>query len=615
MAIVDQGAMYRAGLSRGSAGTNPQVEARIRRQQNLTQIGLGIVGAITEEGIKYGVEQLKNFKAKKKSQTAARNLSASKIPEGNPYLENDLLKIHDNIKNAKRAFRNAGTDEDKKAAQALVRRYEKALTNFNADLTTMQSWVPQAQGTLGVEAGTAGQDNKGGSKNISPAATTDGFINLAEQGNGRMGKLMFWDHDNDVMRVIRGGRWVEREDGTESYENLGIEQNKELKKKYEKYVKGFEEASPTTQLPGEGLSVVGGQYSFSPPNAPTAAGVYGDTETYETSGTEAMSYADWAQEENRNTLRTPTYSEVNFAKEEDRKMMDEYSAFKDEIYNAGYTDDQAKAKRVLNGKTKGEVFQKIDGYKEEVFKDFFFGGPGYNYSDRRATNESLAHLLLMNRGLIPPGSENSTEKSNTEWEGGLTGLKFQDMGPGTPYRQIAQEYLWSQLESNFNAGAEDYATDNAEDPNTDDGRKEETYVTTSRQDSQALEGALKTFDMNDLQNLKITKGYEVVEDEGKIIVRRLYDGMNMTPEGLDPNDRKKARNILYRYMPSIRTEHRQKGEVEIDTEGASKFGGKWYNKKGELLTNFNPPKESTAKELDWESMSMEEILSVIKEDK
>ena len=94
MAIVDQGAMYRAGLSRGSAGTNPQVEARIRRQQNLTQIGLGIVGAITEEGIKYGVEQFKNCKAKKKRQTAARNLSASKIPEGNPYLENDLLKIN-----------------------------------------------------------------------------------------------------------------------------------------------------------------------------------------------------------------------------------------------------------------------------------------------------------------------------------------------------------------------------------------------------------------------------------------------------------------------------------------------------------------------------------------
>ena len=43
MAIVDQSAMYRAGLSRGSTGRNPQAEARLRRQQNLTQIGIGIV--------------------------------------------------------------------------------------------------------------------------------------------------------------------------------------------------------------------------------------------------------------------------------------------------------------------------------------------------------------------------------------------------------------------------------------------------------------------------------------------------------------------------------------------------------------------------------------------
>ena len=592
MAIVDQSAMYRAGLSRGSTGRNPQAEARLRRQQNLTQIGIGIVGTIAEEGIKYGVEQLKEFKAKKDSQTAARNLSASKIPEGNPYLENDLLKIYDNIKSSKRALRKANTDEEKKAARASVRRYEKVLTNFNADLTTMQSFVPQAQGTLSVEAGTAGQDNKGGSTNISPAATTDGVINLAEQANGRLGKLMFWDHDNDVMRVIRGGRWTKKGDGTESYENLGIKQNKELKKKYSDFKKDF----------------LAKQQEFQ------------NEQGFIDTGSVLPSYKEWAQEQNQNTLRTPTYSEIKFAKEEDRKMMDEVDAFMNDIYNAGYTDKQAKAKRIFAGKTKGEVFQKIDGYKEDVFKAFFFGGPGYNYSDRRATNESMAHLYLMSRNanhdfssgigvddgdntnnFIPPGSPKSTPKSDTEWQGALTALKFQDMGPGTPYRQIAQEYLWSQATSRFESGGSDYITDNPDDGNNTgtDGRTEETkeleYVRASRLDSQALEDALKTFDINDLQGLKITEGFEIIEDQGKAIVRRISDGMNMTPEGLNPNDRRKARNILYRYMPNIRTEHRKKGEVKT--------------------VQNETDEQSSTEGLDWENMSIEEIMKVINEDK
>ena len=69
---------------------------------------------------------------------------------------------------------------------------------------------------------------------------------------------------------------------------------------------------------------------------------------------------------------------------------------------------------------KAETYNKIDDYTNSAFMDYFFGGPGYNYSTRTSSTESLAYKMLLSRNLdddpdndlIQPDSDNSTEESN-----------------------------------------------------------------------------------------------------------------------------------------------------------------------------------------------------------
>ena len=51
---IDQNAMYRAGLARGTTGRNPQVERQIARRERLVNIAYDVVGTVANEAIKDG---------------------------------------------------------------------------------------------------------------------------------------------------------------------------------------------------------------------------------------------------------------------------------------------------------------------------------------------------------------------------------------------------------------------------------------------------------------------------------------------------------------------------------------------------------------------------------
>jgi len=472
MAVVDQNAMFRAGLARGTTGRNPQVERQLAREERLINFGYDIVGSVAQEAIKDGFEGVQKFRNAKDSQTAAMNLALDKMPKENVGLQNDVRLIYKNYRDAAR--RSRLTFGKKRAkAKAEMGRYMNQMTSFNEYLEAYAHHAPKSQGTLAVVSGVAGENNKGGSVNMSAHAYGDQIRNTTEQANGDLGMLLNWDHENGVMRVMRGGKWIEDKDGKRSYVNMGIEENKELKKKYKAYKKDFESQQLNSVL-----------------NLPE-----GENDT-------PQSYQDWAQTQNKETLRNMKYSELKFAPPEDRTFMNDHLEVKKLYGKNGYTDDSWYNKET----EKLEVYQKIDGYNNNTFKDFFFGGPGFNYSNRRLSTGSLAYKMLISRNnddnpdndLIPPGSDNSTAESNTRWEGALTTLKMQDMSSGSDYRKFAQENLWTELEGIHDAAGKAYRRDNPKEPGKSDGK---SYVNLWGNQILAPQTATERHDYATVQNI------------------------------------------------------------------------------------------------------------------
>ena len=469
MAVVDQNAMFRAGLARGTTGRNPKVERQLAREERLINFGYDIIGSVAQEAIKDGFEGIKKFRNAKESQTAAMNLALDKMPKENVGLQDDVRLIYDNYRKAAR--RSRLTFGKKRAeAKAEMSRYMDQMASFNSTLEAYASHVPKSQGTLAVVSGVAGENNKGGSVNMSASAYGDQIRNTTEQANGDLGMLLNWDHEEGVMKIMRGGKWAEDKNGKRAYMNMGIEENKELKKRYKEYEKDFKQK---TDIERDEVDLTLTDQDF-----------LNQDVKWQKDAPKKLDYPEWAQTQNTKTLRNVKYSDLKFAPPEDRTFMNDHLAAKKLYGKNGYTDGSWYDKET----EKEEVYQKIDSYNNNTFKDFFFGGPGFNYSNRRLSTGSLAYKILISRNtnhdfssgigvddgdntnnLIPPDSENSTAESNTRWEGALTTLKMQDMSSGSNYRRFAQKNLWTELEGIHNAAGKAYRRDNPKDPGGGDG--------------------------------------------------------------------------------------------------------------------------------------------------
>tara|TARA_R110002012_G_scaffold111998_1_gene257368 strand:- start:1768 stop:3672 length:1905 start_codon:yes stop_codon:yes gene_type:complete len=429
---IDPNAMYRAGLARGTTGRNPQVERRVARQQNLINFAYGLVGTVANEAIKDSFESLEKFRNLKESQTAAMNLTSKKIPEGNIIgpngldLKGSIAKINDEFRDLNREIRR--TLSPKKRAQLKAERNAKQeeLHYINSQLTIQQSKVPGSQGMAGVEIGTSAVDEQEGRVRYSPAAYGEQLKNVGEQANLDLGRLMWYDHDEKVLKVQRGGKWVD-----DKYVSLSPEENKELIKEHKAYEKDFE--TQQLDLPEEERA-------------------------------KSLSLEEWAKTQPNKTLRNPKYSELKFARKEVKTMTNDDLAVSKDFRKLGYTGNTLDFEGM-----KEETYNKIDDYTNAAFEDYFFGGPGYNYSTRTSSTESLAHKMLLSRNadtdfsggpgvddgddtnnFIPPGSPaNGRSKAQIAaddllWQGAMTTLKVQDMSSGTDYRKFAQEKMWEK---------------------------------------------------------------------------------------------------------------------------------------------------------------------------
>ncbi len=432
---IDPNAMYRAGLARGTTGRNPQVERRVARQENLINLAYTVVGAVANEAVKDGFENIQKFRDLKESQTAAMNLTAEKIPQKNATLSASITRINNEVRAFDRKIRR--TLSPKKRAQLKAERAAKfkEMTNLNAELTTYKSHVPNSQGKMSVATGLSVENNQEGRARYSPAASGEAIKNVGEQATLELGENLFYDHDDcKCLRVYRGGKWVDKGDGTREYVSLDTSENEDLKKKYKLYEKSAKKASLSLD-PSKGGEIV-----------------------------PIQSYEEWVKTQNQKTMRTPKYSELKFAREEVKTMTNDDLAVSKDFRKLGYTGNTLDFEGM-----KEETYSKIDDYTSAAFEDYFFGGPGYNYSTRTSSTESLAYKMLLSRNagtdfsggpgvddgidtnnFIPPGSpangrsEERIAADDLLWQGAMTTLKAQDMSSGTRYRKFAQEKMWEK---------------------------------------------------------------------------------------------------------------------------------------------------------------------------
>ncbi|HBY67098.1 MAG TPA: hypothetical protein DEG69_04625, partial [Flavobacteriaceae bacterium] len=125
----------------------------------------------------------------------------------------------------------------------------------------------------------------------------------------------------------------------------------------------------------------GDQYSLGI-NTPAFGGAYDEQKLQEMTGTETMSYQDWAQTQDRGTLRNAEYSTLKFPKPEDRQMAEDYNSELSKNTTLAYKRDSLPWD-LISEDNKTEFNNRIDGYSDSTFKDFFFGGGAFDHSNRR----------------------------------------------------------------------------------------------------------------------------------------------------------------------------------------------------------------------------------------
>ena len=123
---------------------------------------------------------------------------------------------------------------------------------------------------------------------------------------------------------------------------------------------------------------------------------------------------------------------------------------------------------VQNGKN--EFAATVNGYSDAQFKDFFFGGYSYDYSNNRMTETAPAYILMKAEveeagGLDENGNFKEGFGPGTEdWEGQLLMLRGQSFVRGSEYRKQTIEQQWEIRKEKYEANQKAWRDDNPEDP-------------------------------------------------------------------------------------------------------------------------------------------------------
>jgi len=424
MGVIDPNVMYRAGLARGHKGRNIKVERQIRRRERLINFAYETIGKVATTAVHDGYKSFQKFRDQLDSPMAASLTQIDKLPKENAGLRQTIQTISDNYRKANRKA-HLSFGKKRRAAKAERQKWMTQMTDLNAALETYKVNAGKAQGMARVFTGVAGENNKGGNVNLNPGNQDFWNLNTAEMASGEMAQLLRWNMDGGYMEVARNGSWVDGQ-----YRDKNIENNKELKKKYDTYKKGFESKQKNAQ-----------------------DGVYpSDADPGGLANATIPSYQEWASTQDQSSITYKKYSDLRFGDGEDNAMEQLLTKTKSDMIT-GAKGENALDWSEVDAAGKLAFTGKINSFGDAAFRDFYFGGYSYDYSSNRMDETAPAYQLLLSRDLTP---------YSEEWQGALTTLKAQSMVKGSVFRQTVAEDQWNLMKDEYTKSRQKWLDKQAE---------------------------------------------------------------------------------------------------------------------------------------------------------
>lgn len=473
MGIIDTSAMYQAGFGSKTKGKSIAAEEKKAAEkkefwQGVTKTAFSVLGNAAIGQIKRNYAGMQVYRNKVDSSIGELSLRVDKMPKDNERLSKSIVDLGKLYSDAAQKA-SWGFGKKRSEGRQDMARYMKQLTDMNAALETIKIDREKAQLMYNVLSGKAGENNQGGQTTMNAGANIYSANNSLELANGDMHQRLNWNIDTGQMEVQVGGEWKEdkatnkkvymnkAETGTyEEYVASNQEMRSKLDKKYEKYV---------NEESGTGVSDANIQFRED----------WNKSQGFEAGWDATLSKEDWTKQnqENRGLVSTTLYSKLKFAEESDPATA-EYLAGQYEGYGAEADKRDSRSWADITDDDKVQFKMAIDGFSDNQFRDFYFGGFSFNHSNRKMAESAPAYIRLKEEdranGFL---NDDDTFKKgygpgSADWEGRLLSLKGQSFVSGSYFRNNTAEMVWDRMEDKYNKRRERYVENHPDiDPNND----------------------------------------------------------------------------------------------------------------------------------------------------
>ena len=522
MGVIDPNAMYKAGFSSEARVTTQQDAKRQKRADYwgvIAKEAYNVLGTAAIGQMKANYKQYQTMSNASESQMASVLMEIKKFPKDNEALVQDLADLKEKHRAATKTAA-VGFGKKRSKAKAAAAGYLQQLKDFDAWLNIVAENRLKAQGMAYINAGTAQATDEQGAMSPQTSGAAEG--NTLELATGNMNQRLRWNSETGQGEVEVGGEW--REDAASGKQKYS---DKAETGTYEEYVAENQEINiklkerQLASKPEQSEAVMGSRAQvdlagnpIETPYEESETGKYAK-ESLSLTPNPPMSREEWTKlnQENRGLVGTIPYSQLRFAREEDKTMGNNIMLLDTEFTKMALKKDSLDWEYISETQNGKKQFEgTVNSYTNSQFKDFFFGGFSYDYANSRMGETAPAYIFMKAED-EKRGNLNDDESfkegfgpGTKDWEGRLLTLKGQSFVKGSLYRQQVIDQQWDIRKEKYEANQKAYRDANPEDP-------------IWKQKGYANENAyLKTLDANDPDSEETLKyggfGYNPTETNG-----------------------------------------------------------------------------------------------------
>ena len=372
-----------AMMRAGFGRTSKGINPAANQHNKFWEKAATVVGSFAQKQIEQSFENLQEFKKQTDGQVGALNLMAIDAPS-----------FLGDIKGVKKAYDKGArmaslglTPQRRANGREIMAKYMAQLQKMSQYDKAFESSIPGSTAKTARLTGRSVPDGIESTARHNPGNTRSEILNTSEQANGRMKKLMRWDIDTGKMMIMRGGEWQKEENANGVMEDM-----------YMPFLM--------------------------------------KDETKETGGLEV-----WSE---------PTevaYDDIRFGGAENNLLQNKMAEIGGRLIESA-TDNEFNGmwgihKETLASELSG--FLNSEDMDENAFKDFYFGGFKFDYSNNRMTASAPAFQYLLEQDRIA----GNFDLEKNEWKKDENGNPM--YGPGTKDWETKLEVLKRRK---FNAGSQ-----------------------------------------------------------------------------------------------------------------------------------------------------------------